>query len=255
MIELKCISCDNTTNLSSFNDTEVVCNLCGVVVIAYNISNELSYDEKSHYNIEYESQDEKLSLDIKQICKNLQINNDYLNDIINFTQHIFKNVKKYDGTKRGNVKTGLILVCISYIMKYLNNSITVYELSKLLQIDNKYINKAEKIILCLIQRNKIDIDKSLLLYSQKPFYYINSVIKKHNIILDKNLLNDINNLLQDIKQNNKLMEHNARSIASATFYYVLKKHNIEIDIRFISYIFDISNVTVIKSFNNLVNQI
>ena len=175
--------------------------------------------------------------------------------IVNFTQYIFKIIKKYEGTKRGNVKDGLILVCISYIYKYMKNSITVYELSKIYNIDNKYVNKAEKIILSLIQRKKIDIDKSLLLFSQQPIYYINSVIQKYNIIIDDKIKSDIINVLDYIKTKNKLSQHNPISIASTTFYYVLKQHNVNIDIKFISHIFNISNVTIIKSYNNLTNQI
>ena len=57
------------------------------------------------------------------------------------------------------------------------------------------------------------------------------------------------------KTKNKLSQHNPISIASTTFYYVLKQHNVNIDIKFISHIFNISNVTIIKSYNNLTNQI
>lgn len=255
MFELKCNNCNNNTNLSSFNDREVVCNLCGVVIVSYQIINELSYNEKSHYNIEYNTLDEKLTQYIKNICTKLDINKEYINDIVNFTQYIFKIIKKYDGTKRGNVKDGLILVCISYIYKYMNDSITVYELSKMYNIDNKYVNKAEKIILSLIHRKKIDMDKSLLLFSQQPIYYINSVIQKYNIVIDEKIKSDILYILDDIKNKNKLSQHNPISIASTSFYFVLKQNNINIDIKFISHIFNISNVTIIKSFNNLINQI
>ena len=99
------------------------------------------------------------------------------------------------------------------------------------------------------------MDKSLLLFSQQPIYYINSVIQKYNIVIDEKIKSDILYILDDIKNKNKLSQHNPISIASTSFYFVLKQNNINIDIKFISHIFNISNVTIIKSFNNLINQI
>ena len=220
---------------------------------------EWTSEEKNEY---------KLNKYTKDFCGNL--NNEFQNNKINFilnemiiqqivefVSRVMKSIKDdLNGPKRSKVKDGLIIMCIYYILK--NNQIyTSYiEISKILNIEIKYISTGNKTITQLINNGKLKVNsdfKQIIFKTEKPIDYINNVIQKYKLSVDLVTLNQVSKLIDICEDNDILLDHTPLSVGVSCFYYILKLNSIEIDIKLFSEIYNISIVTIDKTFKKLLN--
>lgn len=194
----------------------------------------------------------KLKNYVKDLCQKLQIVPKIISDIIDTSVFVMETIKKHDGTKRAKVKDGIILVCIQYVSR---GSLSAIDLSKKLDLDIKYITKAEKMILELTNSKKLNLDKNILLQTKTPFDYIIDVIKKQNLKINDQILQQVKQLIKTCETNDLLLDHTPLSVGVCCFYYILKLYNIEIDIKMFSELYNLSIVTIVKTFNKLKSEL
>lgn len=201
-----------------------------------------SNDEKNTY---------KLTNYTKDLCHKLNISENMIPSICSTVVHVMNIIKKYDGTKRARVKDGIILTCLQYVLKDTYHDISAIELAKKINLDIKYITKADKIILELISHKKLDLEKKSILDIKKPYQYVLDVINKKNIYIPNEILDQIQTLIQMCETHDLLLDHTPLSVGVCCFYYILKLNNIPCDLKLFSELYDLSVVTVIKTFNKL----
>ncbi len=287
----KCVKCNHIEY-----DTDYVCTNCGLMNnndkiydnnINYdNNNNEMTilnyprkkhnYDKNNHLckmktwyeNTSEEKNEYKLLLYTKKICNSLEINSyiDYICDLVN---KVLKCVKLNDGTKRSRVKDGIIVVCIYYTYKkhnLHNYTFTLQNLAKKLDLNIKYISKAEITILELISKKKILMDRNVLLNIDTSFnilpdiksQFIDHTKTKACFNMNDNrdeidiLFNDLESLLKYYENNELFNNHTPFSITVGCLYYLLKQ-KYDTDVILISNIYNISNITILKIYKHLVN--
>lgn len=201
-----------------------------------------SNDEKNTY---------KLNNYTKDLCNKLNIPENIIPSVCSTVVHVMNIIKKYDGTKRARVKDGIILTCLQYVLKDTHHQISAIELAKKINLDIKYITKADKIILELINCKKLDLKKQTVLDIKKPYQYVLDVINKKQLFIPNNILSQMQVLIQLCEDNDLLLDHTPLSVGVCCFYYILKLNNIPCDLKLFSELYDLSVVTVIKTYNKL----
>jgi hypothetical protein len=204
-------------------------------------------DEKNAY---------KLVKYTKDLCNKLEITlyNDLICDTVN---NVFIAIKKDDGTKRSRVKDGIIIICIYYIYKMYDTTISMNfsnELAKKINLNHKYICRAEKIILELVNKNKISFNKEIFLNTDTKLTVsqITLQLKKIlNYILPDELYINLDKLIMICKQNDFLIEHTPYSVHVGCLYYIIKQNDINIDIYEFSKLYKLSHITILKIYNKL----
>jgi transcription initiation factor TFIIIB Brf1 subunit/transcription initiation factor TFIIB len=266
-----CKSCksDNV----SYTKTETVCCECGLVIEEFLAIGTSQFDSvpevantrrKPHGSSRIEKMQEwymwtndekntyKLTCYTKQLCTKLQIPEMLSKRICNTVVVVMAAIKKHEGTKRARVKDGIIITCIQYVTSDMNSSsLTAAELAKKIDLDIKYVTKAEKMILELLNGNKINLDKQKILDTQKPYHYVEAVIQKECLQIPENILLEVEKLINICEENDLLLDHTPLSIGVCCFYYILKLHDIALDLKLFSELYDLSVVTVIKTYNKL----
>lgn len=194
----------------------------------------------------------KLKIYTRDLCYRLGITESIIKEVCDTVAIVMNIIKQNEGTKRARVKDGIILSCIEYVSKYmLQFTISVENLAKIINLDIKYVTRAEKIILELINSKKLDLDKKYILSVDKPYDYVQAIIHKQNIQVPQNILEEVQKLIQTCEKNDVLVDHTPLSIGVSCFYYVLKQHNIDVDLKILSDMYNLSIVTVLKTFNKL----
>jgi transcription initiation factor TFIIIB Brf1 subunit/transcription initiation factor TFIIB len=265
---------DTCTNCSSnnlrYNDNDCVCQDCGLVINENRLNTSISYDNTTipvKYNkncnsriskmqewymwSNEEKNTYKLKTYVNNLCIRLKIIDSLINDIVDTSVMVINCIKKNDGTKRARVKDGIIVCCIHYVSKDTSTQYSYLNLVKQLNLDIKYVTRAERIILELINSKKLHLDKNIILETQKPFDYVNNIIKKHKLKIDSDVLNDVKILIEICEDNDILLDHTPLSVGVGCFYYILQFKNIIIDLKIFSELYGLSSVTIIKTFNKL----
>lgn len=203
-----------------------------------------SNDEKNNY---------KLTSYTETLCSELNIPESLVPSICETVVKVLNTIKKYDGTKRARVKDGIILVCIHYVAKHSSIPyLSAHKLAKKLNLNIKYITKAESNILELVNCGKLSLDKNILLNVKTPYDFVLEGIKAKNIKISNNLINTIKLLIQICEKHDLLLDHTPLSIGVACFYYIITMNNINTDIKVLSEVFGLSCITILKSYNKLV---
>lgn len=205
-----------------------------------------SNDEKTSY---------KLSLHTKYICDKLDINPGLINAICNTVNEVMNIIKKFDGTKRSRVKDGIIIVCIHYVLKANSTVVTTAQLSKTLNLDIKYVTRAERLILELVNSNKLKLDKNVMFVNNTPFDYVTDIINRYNINIPENLLNETEKLIETCKHLDILLDHTPLSIGVSCLYYVLTTYQVDMNFKMFCDLYNLSCVTVLKTYNKLKNKL
>lgn len=263
-----CKMCEST-NIKMY--TDIICGDCGLVLSENRISDtptfcadksEIHYvstklnriskikewnnwtkDEKNTY---------KLKDYIRTLCERLCIIETMISNIIEISIVVMNSVKKNDGTKRGRVKDGIIITCIYHISKSTLTPYCYTFLANKINLDIKYITRAEKLISELVNMNILHFKEFTEMKKSNPYDYIFSTIKQNNIKVSNNILQKVKLLIQICEDNDILQDHTPLSIGCSCFYYILKKENdTNIDIKTFTYIYNISIVTLIKTYNKL----
>ncbi len=253
---------------------EVVCSDCGLVQNKYisNCQSNVPFETQSDQPIRRtyapgnsklmkmaewnmwtneEKNEYKLVSYTKTLCRKLEINEALTSAITETVVEVMNVIKKYDGTKRARVKDGIILTCIQYVSKNSGNYISAIDVAKKINLDIKYVTKAEKIILELLANKKLKLDKTRVLETQGPFQYVLNVVRKKALKIPDVILDQVKRLIQLCEQNDLLLDHTPLSIGVCCFYYILKAKEIELDVKLFSELYDLSVVTVIKTYNKL----
>lgn len=198
-----------------------------------------------------EKNEYKLKLCVQDLCKRLKIAEYLITSIVDIVILVMNAIKSNDGTKRARVKDGIILVCIHYVSKDTSTPYSYSELIKRLNLDIKYVTRAERLILELINSKKLNLDKKLVLKTQKPFDYVMNTIKKKYLKISHEILEKVQSLIEICEDNDLLLDHTPLSVGVCCFYYILKLENINIDMKLFSEMYELSLVTVVKTYNKL----
>jgi transcription initiation factor TFIIIB Brf1 subunit/transcription initiation factor TFIIB len=198
-----------------------------------------------------EKNEYKLKMCVQDLCKTLKIAECLVGSIVETVITVMNVIKNNDGTKRARVKQGIILVCIHYISKDTSTPYSYSELTKRLNLDIKYITRAERMILELINSKKLNIDKNLVLRNLKPFDYVVNTIKQKYIKINPEILERVKSLIEICDDNDLLLDHTPLSIGVCCFYYILKMEKIDVDIKRFAEMYNLSLVTVVKIYNKL----
>jgi transcription initiation factor TFIIIB Brf1 subunit/transcription initiation factor TFIIB len=203
-----------------------------------------SNEEKNNY---------KLTSYTETLCSELNIPESLVSSICETVVKVLNTIKKYDGTKRARVKDGIILVCIHYVTKHSSIPyLSAHKLAKKLNLNIKYITKAESIVLELVNCGKLNLDRNILLNVKTPYDFVLEGIKAKKIKVSNNLINTIKLLIQICEKHDLLLDHTPLSIGVACFYYIITMNHMNTDIKVLSEIFDLSSITILKSYNKLV---
>lgn len=198
-----------------------------------------------------EKNEYKLKLCVQDLCKNLKIAECLVGSIVDTVILVMNAIKNNDGTKRARVKQGIILVCIHYVSKDTSTPYSHSELTKRLNLDIKYVTRAERMILELINSKKLNLDKGLVLRNLKPFDYVINIIKQKFIKINSEILDKVKSLIEICEDNDLLLDNTPLSVGVCCFYYILKMENINVDIKLFAEMYDLSLVTVVKTYNKL----
>jgi transcription initiation factor TFIIIB Brf1 subunit/transcription initiation factor TFIIB len=263
-----CINCKS--KLSYQQDSETICTNCGSVLNKYNyvhsyqdaipfrhtssskFSNIQRLQQWTMYTNEEKSQ-YKLKKYTETICEKLGIENHLIPIIANTVCNVMDIIKENEGTKRARVKDGIILSCIHYLSKYLDEKYDSVSLAKKLDLNIKYITKADKIILPLIHNGKLKLDKRSFLQTETPFFYVNQMIDKYNLNVPPVIITQVHRLINLCEEHDLLLDHTPQSVGICCFYYILKLNNIQIDVKIFIEIYNISAVTLFKTHSKLQN--
>lgn len=264
-----CKNCKSDINNTYNSNHEIICWNCGLIqssfyssIPQFNANKEIqirpkytntkldrmqkwtmwSNDEKNEY---------KLINYTREFCNKLNIPETLLPNIFDVVKIVMNAIKTIDGTKRARVKDGIILSCIEYVCKNNSFNLSINKLSKQINLDIKYITRAEKIILELINNKHLQLDKSKILETETPYFYVENVINKKSLNIPTNICEEIKKLIHICEANDILLDHTPLSIGVCCFYYILYVNNINIDIKIFSDLYDLSVVTVTKTLNKL----
>lgn len=263
-----CKKCEST-NIKRYEN--IICGDCGLILSENRISETpIFYEDKSEVNYistkldriskikewnnwtKDEKNTYKLKEYIKTLCERLHIIESMISSIIETSILVMNSIKKNDGTKRGRVKDGIIITCIHHISKYTLTPYCYTYLANKIDLDIKYITRAEKLISELVNMNILHFKEFIEEKKINPYDYIISTIKQNNIKVSNNILKKVKLLIEICEDNDILQDHTPLSIACSCFYYVLNmENNINIDIKTFSYIYNISIVTLVKMHNKL----
>jgi transcription initiation factor TFIIIB Brf1 subunit/transcription initiation factor TFIIB len=216
-----------------------------------------------------EKNEYKLNKYTKEFCHNLNnefssnkinimLNESIIEQVVIFVSQVMKAIKDdFNGPKRSKVKDGLIIMCLYYVLKSNEGTYISYiDISKILKIEMKYISSANKTITLLINNGKLKLKESFkdfIFKTEKPMDYINKIIEKYNLQIDPLILIQVSNLIDICEDNDILLDHTPLSIGVSCFYYILTLNSLEIDIKLFSELYNISIVTIDKTFKKLLS--
>jgi transcription initiation factor TFIIIB Brf1 subunit/transcription initiation factor TFIIB len=265
-----CKICEST-NLKI--DNNIICGDCGLILSEYRISDNAVFNGSENIDCKFKSTSikskrlskmqewytwtneekntYKLKEYIKVLCARLDIVESIIYDIIYKSIIVMNTVKKYDGTKRARVKDGIIITCIHHISKSTLTPYCYIELANKIDLDIKYVTKAEKFISELINMKRLEFKEFQEMKKKNPYDYIISTMKRNNIKVSNDILKKAKILIELCEDNDILQDHTPLSIGCCCFYYILKSENIDIDLKTFSNIYNISIVTIVKTYNKL----
>lgn len=249
-------------------ETESYCENCGVVwnncnyVHSYQESIPIRHTSSSKFNniqrlqqwTMYSNEEKsqyKLKKYTESICEKVGIEAHLIPIVCDTVCNVMDIIKENEGTKRARVKDGIIISCIHYLSKYLDQKYDSVSLAKRLGINIKYITKADKIILPLIHSGKLKFDKHSFLQTESPFFYVNQMIEQYHLQIPEFMIIQVHRLINICEENDLLLDHTPQSVGICCFYYILKLNNIEIDVKLFIEIYNISAVTLFKTYSKL----
>lgn len=206
-----------------------------------------SNDEKKEY---------KLNQYVSELCVKLNILQTEICSICNLVRQVMIAIKdSSDGPKRSRVKDGIIIMCIYYTLKNSDsNCVSYIDLSKVINLDIKYVSKADKLIMELINLGQLKVTDEFItniLKPEQPINHIIKIIKKYDIDINENIISQISKLVSICEDNDILFDHTPLSIGVACLYYTLDYNCIDVNIKLLSHLYKISIVTILKTFNKL----
>lgn len=247
LVQTSGIMCSTMYSIDDKTNGEV----CNKTSTVRSSQNKLQQMQKWQMWTNEEKNAHKLILDTKTMCQKLCIPDQLVKTICDTTVMVMNTIKKYEGTKRARVKKGIILCCIQYASKGMHQNISAVELAKKIGIEVKYVTNADKLILELVNSKKLQLDKNIFYQTQTPYEHVLDVIRKQSLNIPCTILEKIQCLIDFCEEHDILLDHTPLSIGVCCFYYILMTHNINVDVKIFSELYDLSVVTVLKTFNKL----
>lgn len=263
-----CKNCYSTNMINSLES--LICQDCGLILTENRLNSSPVFESVIEPNRGYTNKNNKISKMqewymwsneekntyklkqyVRDLCSRLKILECLVENIIDTVVTVMDCIKKNDGTKRARVKDGIIICCIYYVSKDTHTPYSYAIMAKDLNLDIKYVTRAERLILELMNSKKLNLDKKIVLSTNKPFDYVINTIKKNDLKIDDSILKDTRTLIEICEDNDILLDHTPLSIGVCCFYYILQMRSINIDIKIFSELYDLSSVTIIKTFTKL----
>jgi transcription initiation factor TFIIIB Brf1 subunit/transcription initiation factor TFIIB len=253
---------------------ESVCNNCGLILNNNKEFSSYHFEEPIQYKQSYsksnnrimkmqewmmwtneEKTEYKLNKYTKELCEKLQIHDSIIDSVCNLVSQIMTAIKSScDGPKRSRVKDGIIIICTYYISKGTTMVYSYIDLAKKIELNMKYISKADKLLMELINSNKLNVSRNFMdnfFKTENPIDYVTKIIDKYDLGINDNILNQVIELISICEDNDILLDHTPLSVGVSCFYYILDINNIGINVKMFSELYDLSMVTVLKTFNKL----
>lgn len=150
---------------------------------------------------------------------------------------------------RGKNRVGLIAACIYYACKRGGQTKSYKEIAKLFNIPVADINKGCKNFTKYVEYKKIDYKTNL----SYPSQYIQQFCEKLKI--DKKIMVVLDGIAKKIQNLNIAPSHTPISVASACILLCAEKYKLPLVTKeTISNVFDISNVTLSKTYNKIIQH-
>ena len=210
------------------------------------------YLEKSNKNI------------VKQLqvcCEKINLKQKISNDAVNLYFLIYNNIESHKRIlhkdnyvhvnfndyviTRGKNKIGIIGACLYYACKKNNYLIDIKKIAEAFNVKPIIIHRGCKTFIEAIKKTKIDIDTNIVL----PIHFINYVIDKLEI--ENSISKKIKELIVKIQDNNLCLNHSPLSVCICSVLLYYRHINLKIFNKYISKVFDISNVTINKTLADL----
>lgn len=264
---IECTNC-NSNNIHNIKEN-LICYDCGLILQenrlsshqTYETAQPITYKPKTFSKINRmqewfmwtneEKNTYKLKEYVKNICNTLNISEKIISNIIDTVINVMNSIKKNDGTKRARVKDGIIITCIYYVSKNTEVPYSYIDLAKRINLDIKYVTRAERLIIELVNSKKLHLDEISISQLERPYDYVVSTIKKNDLKISNEILTLVQRLINICEDNDILLDHTPLSIGVSCFYYILQLNNINVDLKLFSTLYDISVVTILKTFNKL----
>jgi transcription initiation factor TFIIIB Brf1 subunit/transcription initiation factor TFIIB len=187
----------------------------------------------------------------KDICHKLNIPEAYISNISNTVVMVLMTIKKHDGTKRAKVKDGIILSCIQYVTQGTGTLFRAVDMARKLNMEIKYISKAERIIHELVISKKLAMDKFTFSQSHTSMEYVLHAIHKHKMQIPHTIVEQVEELISLCEQTDVVSDHTPLSIGVACLYYVLKQSNVNFNEDAFAQMYNLSSVTITKTCNKI----
>lgn len=166
---------------------------------------------------------------------------------------LYKIASEYkSGTKKNNIiirgknRTGLIAACIFYACKRRGYTKSLKEIAKLFGMKPSCVNKGCKNFIRYVKYKNIDYNTNL----SHPSQYINQFCAK--LKMNKKYTNITLKISTNVQKMNIVPTHTPISVAAACILLCATEHSLKyIDKHLISSIFSISEVTLMKAYNQI----
>ena len=178
----------------------------------FKVSKLLQIEEWNKYTKE-EKRKYQLFKYIKEHCEAYNLNICIIDIVCDIVYRILTVLEEtQEGSKRGKVKEGFIVTCIRYVCYIKNIELNEMNTPK---VDKKYIIKANKIIIELVNLNKLVMER----FNE----YVNNYNENIPSILNKTDRSIHTQMITFCKENDLLLEHSDKMIHMACIYYILHK--------------------------------
>lgn len=248
-----CKSCGNTSLV--YTEYEYICDFCGMVIEVNNISDDyyLNYNKNNVHNIVYPDSNEQKNQLLKKyvvdFCMDFNLNNENIQQIHSVFSNVLNKLKKYESSKRSNVKAAVLIHCICYVMNDIRYNITY--LSKHKNINKNILSKVETSLLELINKKILNLDAGKIDKTYTSYEYVSYFVYKKELNIDNDILKNVKSLIEYCDKNILINKHTPISKGLGCFYYILKINNINLDKKVFSDFFSISSITINNIFKEL----
>lgn len=178
---------------------------------------------------------------VEELCKQLGICY-RLDTIKEYTCTVLDSVYKVHGQKRRGVKMALILYCIN---KVVNASTLIEDMAKRVNIDKKYIYKAEK-LLAELPRQIFCLD------TPSPVEYVKSIYNTHdNSIIEYDIMQELEQFVNICQKNHVLARNTYTCMGSSCLYFILLNHGYHVEIDTFCKTYNISKTNLERLYKTL----
>lgn len=227
----------------------IVCSECGLF-LSPNIDSKPVFGEY-HETIISKSDQSKLTLQkyITNVLTMLKLPKIIHEKVGIIAYDLIRKMYLYTNFKGSYLKKSLVIVCVYNLYNVYSYS----ELINTIDLNIKYISKAENVIANLISINRVKQD--LFQDNNHPIRVIYNVIHTHQLKIPDCIMNDTNSLIDECLKLKFTSHHQPSSIAISCLFYIIRHYKIDMDIKLFSDIYNLSMATILKISDKINTQI